>query len=527
MNSQTRLNSDCLKRIFEHISYSSEYLHITHKTLHSCILVSKHFCENAMPILWRNPWNPSTNKFKNNYNKKFSISKTILSCLLYHHQQENDLMEINESTNSTDGTTFKPPLFDYISYCKYVDYQDIEKIAQTLLDRKHELNIFIKIKYKKNTLLEYIWKLFMVKCNNLEYLRYPNNVNISTLPGSQNSLESLNELECEVKKDSSHLKLTINYTGLAKICFNLKRIIVKPLDKDNRGLATLIRAQNGLKELNLFTNQNAVKDLRFIDQALLIQSHSLETLTIKGNFYFQNSFLSSLHNLKRLQIKLAINSNINYLLDSAILPNLEFLSIQLNYYAFDLSLDHYSRLISRTKGHLRKFEIINATRPPTRVLGLQPYLQSIITHCPQINSVRIWYINDFLNDFKHLLINAEHLNSIELDFLEMHLNDYYTIFDDDESEREREHHAKLLLDALACLSSHNLNHLYLHNLWWLLPRELNHFLESWKKKLVRLTLKLKANRKVDLNSYLDVIEKHVKAGTLTDDSGLWVKEFPY
>ncbi|CAG8475947.1 17553_t:CDS:1 [Funneliformis caledonium] len=481
-----------------------------------------------MPILWRNPWNPSTNKFKNNYNKKLSISKTILSCLLYHYQQENDLMDIYESTTSMDGPTFKPPLFDYISYCKYVNYQDIERITRTLLERKHELKIFIKNKHKKVTLLEYIWKLFMIKCNNLEYLRCPNNFNISCLPGSQSSLESLRELECELKKDSSHLKLTVNFTGLAKICHNLKSITIKPLDKDNRGLAALIRSQNGLRELNLFTNQPMVKDLRFIDQALLIQSRYIETLTIKGNFYLENSFLSSLYNLKRLQIKFATINNINYFLDTAILPNLESLSIQLNYYTFDFSLDHYTRLISRTKGHLRKFEIINATRPPTRILGLQPYLQSLITHCPQINSVRIWYINDFLDDFKHLLTNAEHLNSIELDCLEMHFSNYYAIYDDDdESERERELHAKLLLDALARLSSYNLNHLYLHNLWWLLPRELDFFLESWKKKMIRLTLKLKADGKIYLNPYLDVIEKHVKEGTLTDDSGLWVKEFPY
>jgi hypothetical protein len=82
MNSQIQLYPDCLRRIFEYVVNSSEYLHITHKNLYSCVLVNKLFCENAIPILWRNPWNPNSNKSKNNYNKKLSITKTILSCLL-------------------------------------------------------------------------------------------------------------------------------------------------------------------------------------------------------------------------------------------------------------------------------------------------------------------------------------------------------------------------------------------------------------------------------------------------------------
>ncbi|RIA91421.1 hypothetical protein C1645_822122 [Glomus cerebriforme] len=528
MNSGIQLYPDCLRRIFEHIVDSSEYLHTTHKILYSCILVNKLFCENAIPILWRNPWNPNSNKSKNNTYKKFSITKTILSCLLHHYHQEQQQQQ-QQDKEDTFGiiclkNSIKEPLFDYLSYCRYIDYQDIEKVTKMLIEKKIELNIIINKKHKDNIeyiLLKNIWELFMKKCNNIEFLNLPYNINISILSGSRQCLKWLNELECKVDKEMKYLNQSTSFIGLTKICHNLSKIIIKPLDKDDENLATLIKAQNNLKEINLFTNQH-VENLTFISQALSIKANSIEKISLRGNFYFsfQNSFLSFLYNLKQLNIKFATFDNINYLLNLTILPNLEFLSIQLNYYSFDLSLDCYSKLFSTTKGHLQKFEIINATRPPSRIIGLKLFFQSIINYCPLINHIRIWYINEFLYDFKQLLINSDYLNSIEFDFLKVHLSDIH------DYDTERKLQTKSLLDALVDYSI-NLNHLYFNSLWWLLPLELTYFLDLWKGKNIKLTLKIKDNVKKNLDSYLIIIDKFIKDDVLTNDSGKWIKEFPF
>jgi hypothetical protein len=449
--------------------------------------------------------------------------------LLHYHreqQQVNNLTDIFETISLI--SLEKPmgdPLFDYISYCRYINHLDIENVTRMLIEHKRELNIKFNEKHEENIgyiLFENIWRLFMKKCNNVEYLKLPQNINISILPGSQRCLRWLNELECEVGKEMNQ-SINQNFIELAKICHNLSKISIKPFDEDDRGLATLIKAQNNLKEINLFTNQY-VENLRFINQALTIKSYSLEILSFKGNFYFssQNSFLSSLHNLKQLHIKFATFSNIDCILNLAVLPKLEFFVIHLNYYSFELSLDCFSKLISTTKGFLQKFEIINATRPPSKIIGLKLFIQSIINYCPLINHIKIWYISDLLNDFRQLLTDAEYLNSIELDFLKEQKNENFNIYD---YNIERELQTKLLLDALITWS--NLNNLYFNNLWWLLPQELNYFLELWKTKNIKLTLKIKANVKEDLHPYLVIIDKFIKDDVLTDNSGKWIKEFPF
>src|SRR5581483_11599695 len=163
------------------------------------------------------------------------------------------------------------------------------KVIRMLIENKKKLNIII---HKTCNIRGVIWKLFMDKCINVEFLRLPYFIDLSNLPGSYQCLKSLSELECEVKEP---FKGT-NFKGL-KVCHNLYKINVKPLDKDDEDLYNLIKIQLDLKEVNLFTNQRKV-ELIYIDKALSIQSYSLEKLSLRGNFHFrsQYSFLSSLHN---------------------------------------------------------------------------------------------------------------------------------------------------------------------------------------------------------------------------------------
>src|ERR1044072_6889334 len=97
----SQLPVDCLNEIFE-------YLEEDKVTLRSCLLVNRFWCEVSVRILWRGI---------RNYN-------TLVTCL------PNDSKEI--LTKIGIITIFKPPMFNYASYCKVLSigqvYFDIKKL---------------------------------------------------------------------------------------------------------------------------------------------------------------------------------------------------------------------------------------------------------------------------------------------------------------------------------------------------------------------------------------------------------------
>src|SRR5438270_12777487 len=98
-----QLPADCLNEIFE-------YLGEDRSTLHSCLLVSRLWCEVSVRILWRNVWN-----FKYTYSTEPILSQilvTLYSCL---PGESKDLLYINGIYVSTPTPT---PLFNYAVFFK-------------------------------------------------------------------------------------------------------------------------------------------------------------------------------------------------------------------------------------------------------------------------------------------------------------------------------------------------------------------------------------------------------------------------
>jgi len=54
----SKLNKDVLYIIFEELYFDINHKSLTKtkKSLHSCLLINKLWCEIAVLILWRNPW---------------------------------------------------------------------------------------------------------------------------------------------------------------------------------------------------------------------------------------------------------------------------------------------------------------------------------------------------------------------------------------------------------------------------------------------------------------------------------------
>src|SRR6266542_6673232 len=111
---------DCLNLIFDE-------LQADRKSLHSCLLVNREWCHLVVPILWRKyPSNIFCRKPGKNL---FNI---ILSCLPSSSKQlliDNDI--------ELPSTIFsKPLLFDYISFCKYLEYRFVNKIVYMVFKDK-------------------------------------------------------------------------------------------------------------------------------------------------------------------------------------------------------------------------------------------------------------------------------------------------------------------------------------------------------------------------------------------------------
>src|SRR6266496_4313124 len=108
------LNKDVLFLIFEELWEDS-------KSLFSCLMVNRIWCETVIPILWRNPWH-----FNIEYSKLFMI----ITFYLPHEILKKQEIE-------PPSVSCKSQLFDYLSYCRSINVEIINNIiySETLNDQ--------------------------------------------------------------------------------------------------------------------------------------------------------------------------------------------------------------------------------------------------------------------------------------------------------------------------------------------------------------------------------------------------------
>src|SRR6266496_890445 len=118
----SNLNRDILYVIFKESQDDK-------KTLHSGLLVNRIWCEVITPILWNNPWKHLKGK-----------GKLLLNVIISHlsNETKNNLM--------SQGIDFlikcyQKPLFDYISYCRHLNLDEIKRIINTAIKEKSKRSI--------------------------------------------------------------------------------------------------------------------------------------------------------------------------------------------------------------------------------------------------------------------------------------------------------------------------------------------------------------------------------------------------
>src|SRR5436305_12332061 len=110
----SKLNGDILYLIIKELQDDK-------KSLYSCLLVNKTWCEIIIPILWKDPW-----KYLNKGKEKLLLS-VIISHLSEDSRKDLGQVMINSYQ--------RPPIFNYISFCRHLNLNRIEEII--------DINLFI------------------------------------------------------------------------------------------------------------------------------------------------------------------------------------------------------------------------------------------------------------------------------------------------------------------------------------------------------------------------------------------------
>jgi hypothetical protein len=138
------LNKDILFLIFEELQEDS-------KSLFSCLMVNRLWCETVIPILWRNPW--CYNGV--NYRNKSSLFIIIARYLF------DDIKEFitEKGIQSPSVILHKPHLFDYLSFCRSINANTINSI----------ISIGSSLVHNQFFMQQEFYQLFMKKCPEVKY----------------------------------------------------------------------------------------------------------------------------------------------------------------------------------------------------------------------------------------------------------------------------------------------------------------------------------------------------------------------
>src|SRR5947207_10467223 len=152
-----KLNRDVLYLIFKELQNDK-------KTLLSCLIVNKTWCETTIPILWRDPW------------KYLEGKKLLLNVIISHLSDES---RDNLKSQGIDFLTnpYQRPLFNYISFCRHLNLNNLNEMLNTI---KH-LDEFSIINVKKE-----IINLFVNENTRLSHLYIPHQFDydqIHLIPG--------------------------------------------------------------------------------------------------------------------------------------------------------------------------------------------------------------------------------------------------------------------------------------------------------------------------------------------------------
>jgi hypothetical protein len=368
----SNLYRDILYLIFEQLQ---EYK----KTLYSCLLVNKTWCEIIIPILWKNPWIPL--KVKN--------EMLLLNVIFSHlsNVSRNKIGDLKLLTNS-----YQKPSFNYISYCRFLNLDKIKliinyniyEVSKRSIVQEEILNLFINENMK--------FTHFFIHNNFNQYLHFIN--------GAERCLSEIEFLSCSTD---------INDNILIKLIETCKSIKILNLyiknENDNYGIVKLIEAQKKLYNISLTRHRNNNEEFcKILENSLIKHANTIQYCKINGRP--STNFLPFFVNLKVLELShnARITASWNFL------KNIPFPFLQI-LKSNGIPIEALTSLIKNTNGSLIEIKIdLDYIRHDE--ISNKKLIQAIYQNCPNIKYLKLLIRNCNLLELEKLLINCQYLDRL-------------------------------------------------------------------------------------------------------------------
>jgi hypothetical protein len=479
------LNKDILFLIFEELQEDS-------KSLFSCLMVNRIWCETVIPILWKNPWCYKGVKYSN----KSSLF-TIIAHYLFDDIKDYITVQLPLAIH-------KSLLFDYLFFCRSINVRTMNSI----------ISIGSPLVYNQFFMQQEFYYYFMKKCPELKYFDMISiKHQIFYFPEAKARLESLCQLECDTSTDSSY------FYGLSRFCQNIQSlIIVNRYPKSNHGIVRLIEVQKNLKhfewEDEFYEDYYTGDSYKEIFLALEKKADNLNYLRISFDYIegYENSLLQNiLPKLYKLKILVYEYYYLTFTeiqlkqLEMQVYHELEILNLECN------SLNVISSIIENSGGRLKKilfrpYDTIYADDIDFYDIFLN-FTRKIYENCPYIEYLTIILspLKEHLIEFEKLLKICQNLKSL---FLLIH--NVYKM----ETNEKKMKNGKKLSKILIRSAPINLKEIRFYNSFRFSLDIFEEFLEKWRGRPA-LSI-LTSDSIYEKEDYKKLINRYKRDGIIKD-----------
>ncbi|GBC04752.1 hypothetical protein RclHR1_05850001 [Rhizophagus clarus] len=369
----SNLNSDVLHLIFEQVQDDK-------KALYSCLLVNKIWCETTVPILWKNPWKCLINR---------ENEKLLLGIIISHlsNASRNKIREHNLLSDFHQKLSF-----NYISYCRHLDLDEILRIIDENIDKK---SIMLSVQ-------DEILNLFInedMKFTHL-YMRKNFEHQIHLFYGVERCFSEIEFLSCSTSINNNIL------TKLAEACKSIKELkLFIDLGNNNCRIVKLIEVQRRLFNIDLHYAYGDEPFYKILEDSLIKHAGTIQYC--KVNKLPSANFLSSFVNLKELDFD---NLGFSYNIQENYLENLSFPFLQI-LKSSNVSIKILTDLIKNTSGNLIEIKIDYISHDE---IDNKKLIQVIYQKCPNIKYLTLLIRNCNILELEILLISCQQLSGLYL-----------------------------------------------------------------------------------------------------------------
>ncbi|GBC04753.1 hypothetical protein RclHR1_05850002 [Rhizophagus clarus] len=364
----SNLNRDILYLLFEQLQDDK-------KTLYSCLLVNKTWCEITVSILWRNPWG---------FLKKKN-ERPLLNVIISHlsNVSRNKIGECELFSNF-----HRKPSFNYISYCRHLNLDEIQRIInENIKEKSNILNV-------RNEILN----LFINENTKFTHLHMRKSFKHQIHHGAERCFSEIEFLSCNTNIDN------IVLTKLIESCNSIKELkLFIDLENNNYRIIKLIEAQRRLFNIDLHYAYDNEPFYKIFEDSLMKHASTIRYYRI--NRRPSTSFLSSLANLRELDFDCLQFHNIQPWnnLESLSFPFLQILR------SSNVPIEFLTSLINNTSGSLIEIKIDYVGHDE---IGNKKLIQAIYQKCPNIKYLTLLIRNCNMLELEKLFISCQHLNGL-------------------------------------------------------------------------------------------------------------------